>query len=88
MMGKFKELIRGAEEVQPVHSEKWRNLTFDKDGKSYLGVRTYPTERAALDRHIEAYDEFLRGEVAHLNTLGGVISWEDVSYAIQIPVKA
>lgn len=37
---------------KPIKADKWRNLTFDKAGESYLGVLIHKTETDALVKYI------------------------------------
>ncbi len=84
---KQKHKTDGLEKQYPdeIKSDKWRNLWFMKDGRSYLGIKhIFASEQEALERYKEvmATHGFMHFLVASV-----VVKKEDISHALQIPVK-
>lgn len=79
-------LKRLEEHDAPITSEKWKNLCFDKSGKSYLDSDTFSSEKKALDNIVEAVNRF-----PYVVYSGFDLAWEidsdDYSHTIQIPWK-
>lgn len=50
----FNELKRLEELDKLEKVERWKNLTFTRDGKSHLGLLVHSTKEAALAAHIAA----------------------------------
>lgn len=72
----------------PITASKWRNLYFNKDGSSSLGMKASETEQEAL----QVYQEFSRLLNQNPQSLaqrcdGSVYRWSQHSHCIQIPIK-
>jgi hypothetical protein len=72
---------------EPVEADRWKNMVFDKDGRSHIANPIYPTEAAAKQdaeygmRHIREVDP-LTPRVHHDGTR---VTAGDISHATQIP---
>lgn len=81
---------------EPVKADKWRNLVFDKNGKSYFGCSTWESEDAAKLGTVGALQEIDKGANT-LAVIGGPLKdptgrwpsllwFSDYSHTIQLPV--
>lgn len=69
----------------PIYSQDWRNLCFDKNGKSYIGYSVHPSEEAAK-RRMDMIEKGIReNRCSGLVTSQCRIDSNDYSHTIQIP---
>jgi hypothetical protein len=70
-----------------IRSDKWRCVAFTKDGKSYIGVNIFSTEKAADLAAVECIRRTFDNPNFKLRALNGVFRAIDYSYHIPMPVK-
>ena len=72
----------------PIKSDKWKNLHFSKDGKSYIGHLIFSSEQGAENYSIV---QISRAKKLDLNriwrTMNGSLHCKNWSHTIQIPWK-
>lgn len=91
MSTKTEELKKDIERIQDKQFEegmkraKWQNVLFNKQGKSHRGYSLWETKDAA----IKAYHAAISKAVTYkggVDTLDGVVAWNNIGYTIQLPV--
>ena len=69
------------------HLQRWKNLTFFRSGKSFLGCVVYDSANAALARHLEARARDIYRGYCWYETADGedlVFPLEGYSHCIQV----
>lgn len=71
---------RGFEPLKKV--ERWKNLSFDNAGKSYLHINVHPSKEIAKS----VFDEVWARPGAWMRTLDGRLYVINYSHTIQLPI--
>lgn len=91
MSDKTIEALRpaGLKAEEPVWEGKWKNLDFDKDGKSYRNNPVFDYEAEAKEDSDYAYYWIINSPIStgKWNTMDGILTLENYSHTIQIPWK-
>jgi len=74
-------------EGEPIKAEAWKNIAFLKDGRSMIGVRTWPTEADARAAQNMREAQIQRHGKFRFRGVDG-FSARMYSHAIQIPWRA
>lgn len=64
---------------------RWRSLTFDTNGNSYRGKKTYDNQLTCLEVTKHAIEQVRTSEKGFLRTLDGIILAEDYSWHMAMP---
>ena len=82
-MQKLKTTPKEIDYDAPIKSDKWKNLYFDKNGKSFRGIKNFICEKEALNYAKDC----LSNNYYWLDTIDGKLEVKNARYAIQIPWK-
>lgn len=69
---------------EAIVSDKWTNIFFLKDGRSFVSPYVLPTEADAL-KHALQSEKILTPHGSHTTACGITFNDKDYSYAIQVP---
>lgn len=85
---KLRDLNKAIEEmpvnVKPIKC--WKNVSFDKAGKSYRGTLTHDSLAAAKMVHDRVLNLCKANALSGLTTLDGILEYKNYSWCIQIPI--
>ncbi len=84
MLGDVKESDRVLE--VSLSNQKWRNILFDKNGRSHLGLSLWDSKELAAQRMREVEFLFKDTNCTWCNVLYGRMSKENYSWSMQLPV--